>query len=379
MRITTILLLELLIFIVPVKASDPDINNVHVFQDSIKIYNGYCTGKIEVSVQDSDSDSLILAIQISSDNGVSWMVPLESEFFIKVVPGTHIIPFRVSGNYGDSCRVKITAYDNLLTSGTCRFIPAKDHAFLMGSESGRSDESPRHLVAFSHDFWMDTVEMSEERFKLFKPDYVPQFTKDFNYTKERPVDNCYWHWAIRYCNWRSKQEGFDTCYTNLPADTGDFGDYFDTKCDPLKNGYRLPTEAEWEYACRAGTATEYFWGDDSSKATVNKYCWNYYNCYDTIHGPALLIPNQFGLYDMSGEMLELCNDWYDTSFYKHSPVWDPQGPSKPSYGYSSDPYRATRGGYFLSTPESVTSSSRFGNFSSARHPQSFRCVRTVLP
>ena len=376
---TFICILGIFLCIRTLNAADPKINYLFVSQDSINVHDEYCTGKIDIDVQDDDNDSLLLAIQISSDNGTSWMVPLESEYFLKVTPGKRVIPFRVPGQYGENCRVKITACDTLPSSGTLRFIPAENHAFLMGSNSDRPDENPRHLVAFSHNFWMDTVEISEERFKLFKPDYVPQYTNIFHYTEKRPVDNCYWHWAIRYCNWRSKQDGLDTCYTNLPADTGVFGDYFNVKCNPAKNGYRLPTEAEWEYACRAGTTTEYFWGDDSSATTISKYCWNHNNSRDTIHGPALLIPNRFGLYDMSGGMLEICNDWYDTSYYAHSPVLDPPGPSGPAFGDAVDPYRVTRGGHFESTSESLTSSTRIGNFSSARHPQSFRCVRTVLP
>jgi formylglycine-generating enzyme required for sulfatase activity len=332
-------------------------------------------------VQDADRDSLLIAIQISSDNGASWMVPLESDFFIKSETGVQTISFRVPGPYGDSCRVKMTASDSLPSNGTLRYIPAREHVFLMGSKSNtiRPEECPRHIVAFSRDFWMDTAEMNEAEFKPFKPDYVPQYLANYYYDSIKPVDNCYWHWAIQYCNWRSHKEGLDACYSDLPADTGDYWDYYKTQCDPLKNGYRLPSEAEWEYACRAGTMTDYYWGDDTTPAAINKYCWSYSNFYDTIHGPALLVPNRFGLYDMTGGMLELCNDWYDTSYYAHSPVLDPQGPSLPAYYVGNDPFRVTRGGHFQSTPRSLTSSTRIGNFSSARHPQSFRCVRTVLP
>jgi formylglycine-generating enzyme required for sulfatase activity len=360
-------------------AAEPGITNVHVFQDSIEIHDNYCKGIINCEVNSSGSDSFLLAVQISSDNGASWMVPLESDFFLKVAPGSQSIPFRVQGHHGDNCRVKITLYDTLPTEKTLRKIPASGHAFLMGSDNHRAEEGPRHTVIFTHDFWIDTVEMNEARFKLFKPDYIPQYLAMFFYKKNRPVDNCFWHWAIRYCNWRSKQEGFDTCYVNLPESTAGFNKYFNIQCDPLKNGYRLPTEAEWEYACRAGTMTDYFWGNDSSMATISKYCWYYYNSNDTIHDPAELTPNRFGLYDISGGMLELCNDWYDTSYYSHSPIVDPRGPEKFAFGSTSDPYRVTRGGHFQASSSALTSSTRIGNFSSARHPQSFRCVRTVLP
>jgi formylglycine-generating enzyme required for sulfatase activity len=375
---TIVFSLMLLLGVADSFAADPSIAFVRVPQDSIKVHESYCTGVIELDARDADGDSLLLSIQISSDNGATWMVPLQSDFFVKTAPGAHRLRFSVPGRHGNSCRARVTAYDRLPTSGTERLIPAAGHAFLMGGDSARLEERPRHRVALSRNYWIDTTEMSEARFKLFKPDYIPQYLALYFYDNDRPIDNCFWHWAVLYCNWRSKQEGFDTCYSNLPSNNNSYKGFFEVRCDLLKNGFRLPTESEWEYACRAGSAARYPWGEDSAVATVGQYCWYWNNFADTIHAPAKRSPNRFGLYDMLGQMLELCNDWYDSTYYAHSPLVDPPGPPAYVVGSSADPFRVTRGGHFLSSPYDMTCSARLGNFSSARHPQTFRCVRTAL-
>jgi formylglycine-generating enzyme required for sulfatase activity len=92
-----------------------------------------------------------------------------------------------------------------------------------------------------------------------------------------------------------------------------------------RNGYRLPTEAEWEYSCRAGTGTTYYWGNDSANA--GQYAWYKVNSSSATHPVAKKEENNFGLYDMCGNVWEWCNDWYSSTYYSESPLVDPLGPT----------------------------------------------------
>jgi len=116
---------------------------------------------------------------------------------------------------------------------------------------------------------------------------------------DEPMTEVSWHGAAMYCNYLSEMEGLQSVY-NLDT----------WEVDWNANGYRLPTEAEWEYACRAGTQTRYYWGNDPS-----------YKVSQTI-------PNDFGLYNMSGNVYEWCQDWYGS--YSDSNQTDPIGPSSGS-------------------------------------------------
>ncbi|MBF0546633.1 MAG: formylglycine-generating enzyme family protein [Candidatus Riflebacteria bacterium] len=106
-------------------------------------------------------------------------------------------------------------------------------------------------------------------------------------------------------------------------------------CNWSANGFRLPTESEWEYACRGGTSSMYYWSNSYDEATTKQYCWFLYNCggsgsWTTPHADkggtqpvGTRLPNAFGLYDMSGNVWEWCWDWYGS--YPISPTNDPKG------------------------------------------------------
>jgi formylglycine-generating enzyme required for sulfatase activity len=101
--------------------------------------------------------------------------------------------------------------------------------------------------------------------------------------------------------------------------------------------YRLPTEAEWEYACRGWTSTRFSYGDDPGYTSLTDYAWYDANSGSTSHPVGQKLPNPWGLYDMQGNVWEWCQDWYDA--YPGGAALDPQGPASGSY-------RVIRGGYW---------------------------------
>ena len=120
----------------------------------------------------------------------------------------------------------------------------------------------------------------------------------FEQTDEHPVVNVSWNDALAFCRWLSKKEG-KIC--------------------------RLPTEAEWEYACRAGSTTRYCFGDDASD--LGEYAWYGANSDRKTHPVGTKKPNAWGLYDMHGNAWEWCADGYDAEYYEKSPTDDPTGPA----------------------------------------------------
>ena len=118
------------------------------------------------------------------------------------------------------------------------------------------------------------------------------------------------------------------------------------------DGYRLPTEAEWEYACRAGTATRFSFGDDEN--ALGQYAWNSANSNGQTHPVGGKQPNAFGLYDMHGNVWEWCWDGYDANYYKQSPAVDPHGPGVVAH-------RVIRGGSLEDGPQFARSALRHGS------------------
>jgi sulfatase modifying factor 1 len=179
-------------------------------------------------------------------------------------------------------------------------------SFEMGSAAGESDET-LHRVALSP-FYMDQHEVTQESFQKIMGRNPSRWTEPKN-----PVEQIRWKDAAEYCNARSHLEGLTSCY-----------DPQTWKCDFKNSGYRLPTEAEWEYACRAGTRTKYFFGDDP--AELGKYASFKGNSTRSPSAVGSKRPNPWGLYDMYGSVWEWCNDFYKEDYYRKSPERDPSGP-----------------------------------------------------
>lgn len=210
-------------------------------------------------------------------------------------------------------------------SGRMVLIKAAGHSFMMGSNNSCYGELPSHSVTFTKDFYMDTSDVTQAQYQAVMDTNPSYFTGDLN----RPVESVTWYDAVRYCNRRSVLDGLTPCYDTL--------DTVVWNCSFSNNGYRLPTEAEWEYSCRAGTTTEYYWGNDSSATTVKKYAWYYSDGNDSTQPVAQKLPNAYGLYDMSGNVWQWCNDWYDS--YSQEAQTDPTGPTTGSF-------RVLRGGAY---------------------------------
>jgi len=231
--------------------------------------------------------------------------------------------------------------------------------FDMGSDTTDEVDEPRHRV-FVSPFWIDTHEVTQEHYqKLVGRN--PSLWKD----PKNPVEQIRWSQAVEYCNARSRAEGLPPAYH---PKTG--------RCDFSAPGYRLPTEAEWEYACRAGTATTWFFG--SSPARLGDYAWFRDNCMRTPQAVGLKRPNPWGLYDLYGNVWEWCHDFYAEDYYKRSPDRDPHGPDKGNT-------RVIRGGSWSAKASQCRSSYRDQEypeftdvcFAADRNGLiGFRCVRT---
>jgi formylglycine-generating enzyme required for sulfatase activity len=160
-------------------------------------------------------------------------------------------------------------------------------------------------------------------------------------------------YPVYYVSWDDCQEFIDRLNDIDPSHT-----------------YRLPTEAEWEYACRAGTTTRFYWGDSDSESTMGRYCWYTENSNSSTHPVASKEPNAWGLHDMSGNVWEWCQDRY-TSDYDDCPT---NGSAYTSSGSN----RVNRGGSWFSNASDCRSANRY-SFSpgSGYFLLGFRVARSV--
>ena len=249
-----------------------------------------------------------------------------------------------------------------------KLIPAKDSSFLMGAVGGWQDEVPAHKVSFSRNFHMDSTEVTQGDFTSVMQNSYATFTvPPWGYYGKSDKEAAYfidWYDAVLYCNAKSKRDGLDTIYsyTEIEGNPGNFPILKGATIDYQKNGYRLPTEAEWEYACRAGTKTDWYF--DTAKAGDN--AWYDANSKEQIYPVAMKLPNNFGLYDMSGNIWEWVNDWHGD--YPDAPQIDPIGPD-------SGTEKIWRGGSWGSNLIILRSAFRgYNDPSLALSDNGFRCV-----
>ena len=406
--------------------SAPVVSNVTVSQRT----DGSKKVDIRYNLYDADGDKCTVSVQVSSDGGSTWTVPAVSftgDIGANISPGSgkYIIwncGADLPGVYGTNYKVKITANDGkTIVPPDMVLIPGG--TFQMGDSfgGGYPNERPVHTVTLDS-FYIGKYEITNSQYCQFlnstigKSIYVsggvvcgsgnnqPYFdtstsssysqisysggvfnvrTRSGRDMSNDPMVMVSWYGAVAYCNWRSQQEGKEICY-NLST----------WACDFNKHGYRLPTEAEWEYAARGGLAGKRFpWGDDIYHTQANYFSstsytydkgptrgyhplWNdgiyplypytspvgffdgtikykaNYNwpgsatSYQTTSGA-----NNYGLYDMAGNVHEWCYDWYGD--YSSSPQTNPTGPT-------SGDYRVVRYGCWDGTADSCRVARRSG-------------------
>jgi len=192
-------------------------------------------------------------------------------------------------------------------------------SFQMGSADGYAHEQPVHTVLISKPFYIAKYEITFEEYDRFSDDAHKGRLADRGWGRgNQPIIHVDWYDAVEYCNWLSEKEGLDPCYS---------GKGKLVECDFSTNGYRLPTEAEWEYAARGGQNSQgYIYAGSDNPDEV---AWYADNSNDQLHPVGEKGANELGLYDMCGNIFEWCWDWYDKDYYGVSPASDPLGPPPP--------------------------------------------------
>ena len=217
------------------------------------------------------------------------------------------------------------------------FVRINGGTFTMGSpanEASRGSNETQHQVTVSS--------FSIGKYPVTQKEYQEVMGSNPSYFKgdNLPVERVSWYDAVEYCNKRSQKEGLTPAYTISGS-----GDSRTVSLNRSANGYRLPTEAEWEYACRAGTTTAYNTGASISDNTG----WYSSNSGDKTHPVGQKTANAWGLYDMHGNVWEWCWDWYGS--YASGAQTDP-------VGASSGSYRVGRGGGWYNSAVGLRSASR---------------------
>ncbi len=301
---------------------------------------------LEYTLAGDKSTTVSFSVTANGKKYTADSLHLEGDYGKNVAPGKRRLVWNVLQDFPRGLQGKV---DWILTAGggggtdpTTRmeFVAVPGGCFQMGDTfgDGDSDEKPVHQVCVS-DFSIGKYEVTNAQYRRFKPGHSSGDYKGNSLNSDsQPVVNVSWDDAVAYARWLSQQSG---------------------------RNYRLPTEAEWEYAARGGTKNRNYWGngkdDACSYANVADQTakrqwsdWKIHNCNDgyAVAAPVgSFRPNSFGLYDMMGNVWELCSDWFGEKYYGESSKDNPQGPSTGSF-------RVTRGGSWYDGAGTVRSAIR---------------------
>jgi len=244
----------------------------------------------------------------------------------------------------------------LFISAPNGFVYVPNGSFTMGDVwgDGVSSEYPTHEVTVSS-YYMSKYEVTQELCQSVMGNNPSIFTKN----DQDPVEKVTWYYAVEFCNALSEQEGLTPCYII---------DGNNTTCNFNANGYRLPTEAEWEYAARSGGRDDRKYSGTNNESELGNYAWYGSNSDGKTHPVGTKQPNDLGIYDMSGNVYEWCWDWYNS--YPSSSQINPTG-------HLTGNNRVYRGGSWLHHSAVCRSAHRNSDLTSKTSwDRGFRILRT---
>ena len=356
----------------------------------------------EVSLSQSEltlnvNESVTLTATVSPENAtnknVSWsssdetVATVDTNGLVKALKaGTTTITVKTEdGEKTATCSVTVISMVKLELKGK---------SFQMGAsyDGAESDEKPVHRVIFARDIYMCDHEVTQAEWQAvmgnnpshYQGEDADKKVADGEVQENRPVETVSWYDAIAYCNKLSIIDGLQPCYSvkvsetevdwenlkyeNIP--TNNTADWNAAVCDFSRNGYRLPTEAEWEYAARGGIADtdKAVWAGTTIKSELTNYAWYTGNSDKRTHEVKKKKANGYGLYDMSGNVWEWCWDWYGS--YAGEDATDPTGAE-------SGTNRIIRGGWYSGVSICRASNRGYTSPDGRGGGLGFRLVRTV--
>jgi formylglycine-generating enzyme required for sulfatase activity len=363
----------------------------------------------------ADTPTVTVSLEISSDGGVTFSVPataVSGDIGADIAVGAGKTLTWDAGvdwdqQVSSQTRFRVTADDGVPT-GPAGFSLIPAGSFTMGNSVAEDTDitnAPTHTVTVSA-FYMGQKEVTKAQWDTVRTWGLANGYSDLpagsGKATDHPVQTISWYAMVKWCNARSEQEGLTPCYTVSGA-TYKTGDNAAVVCNWAVNGYRLPTEAEWENAARGGLSGKRFpWGDTISQSQANYRVYsfngtkNYYSYDVTPRPPATgtsfyhptyndggqpytspvgsFAANGYGLDDMAGNVWEWCWDWYDASYYSTSPGTDPRGAA-------SGTFRVCRGGCWYGNANYCRAASRSNSLAptSTNDGFGFRLARSSVP
>jgi len=311
---------------------------------TLEMYPQISTGTIQIAVMPTDAE-----VELTDSEGNKY-TSTGSKIFENIPVGLYML--KASKKEYKTVSQEITLNSNLVEKNsiileegadvTIEMVLVQGGTFNMGG-NGNEDEKPVHTVTIG-DFYIGKYEVTVTQFKNVRENI--QSNKKPN---NKPEDEATWYDAAEFCNKLSEMEGLETCYS---------GNGNNITCNFNASGYRLPTEAEWEYAARGGNKSmgyEYSGGYKLSAVANNSLLGG----RDSVGSKN---PNELGIYDMTGNVWEWCWDWYDSNYYNLSPENNPTGPSTGSDRVLRGcAWGHTKNQYYISNRESCNPGSKYSS------------------